>query len=893
MTGLVLKTWEERMSASNHISAELLKQRARGREVEILHRVGGIPQEILDGKHHPCPKCGGKDRFRLIDAKVGAVFCNNCLNKKNGDFLAALQWSLGEDFPEALRLVAEHLCEGGLESVSPSIASNRKPEGKPYATAEEAVDSLARSMGRPTAQWHYHDAEGKHVGSEIRWDSPKGKEFRPIALHRDGWRVGAIPEPRPLYELPKLVSADPDELVIVAEGPKAADSAASLGFTATTSSGGAKSWRKSDWSPLVDRKIVIWPDNDAPGEKYARDVGEHLLKMPMPAREVRIIDVPDMPEKGDAFEFVEAGRDRGEINENITKSELLQVNNRRDQPVNSCSKWPDPKPLPYGLPPVEPFDNSLLPETFRKFCADIAERMQCPPDFPAISIMVGFATIVGRRIGVRPKRLDDWLVIPNLWGVIIGRPSVMKSPALKQTLKPLMRIIKKAQTVYDELSRGASEQEVVDKLRASALEQTIKSKMKSGNDHTNELEELQEIKHRESPHHQRYMTSDTTVQALGELMASNPNGILAMRDELVGLLRFLDSDGQEAARAFFIEAWSGDGVHVIDRIGRGHVNVRGLCLSLLGTIQPGVLTHYLTGAVRGGEEDDGLIQRLQLAVWPDDPTSWQNVDRLPDAAARNKAISAFDAIASIPSGETLVGEVDPFDDSADAVPFLRFNDAAQDRFDAWLDAHQNRILATRELPAVESHLNKFRSLVPSLALLIHLAEGNVGAVELDALERAIRWAEYLETHARRIYSSVSGLAATEIHELAERIQRGDIGKVFTAREVYRKGWRSLSDKKSVDRAIDMLLDLDWLREEQIKTGGKPKIQFRVNQNIFEPPPDLTKPTKLPIAWTEGAFVSNGSFGSGGERQEIISREDANAAQDSSAQDGSQWMEWKA
>jgi hypothetical protein len=82
--------------------AKQVRQAATGRWLDILSAVGAIPREILDGQHHPCPKCAGTDRFRMIDEAAGAVLCNNCFNKKNGDGIAAVGWALGVDFKVAL-----------------------------------------------------------------------------------------------------------------------------------------------------------------------------------------------------------------------------------------------------------------------------------------------------------------------------------------------------------------------------------------------------------------------------------------------------------------------------------------------------------------------------------------------------------------------------------------------------------------------------------------------------------------------------------------------------------------------------------------------------------------------------------------------------------------------
>jgi putative DNA primase/helicase len=110
--------------------------------------------------------------------------------------------------------------------------------------------------------------------------------------------------------------------------------------------------------------------------------------------------------------------------------------------------WPDPQPLP-RLPAVMDFDPLLLPESLVGWVSDIAERVQCPVDFVAVGAMVALSAVVGRQIGVRPRRRDDWLVVPNLWGAVVGRPGVMKSPALKETTRPLERLDAAARRAYE------------------------------------------------------------------------------------------------------------------------------------------------------------------------------------------------------------------------------------------------------------------------------------------------------------------------------------------------------------------------------------------------------------------------------------------------------------
>jgi len=71
-----------------------------------------------------------------------------------------------------------------------------------------------------------------------------------------------------------------------------------------------------------------------------------------------------------------------------------------------------------------------------------------------------------------------------------------------------------------------------------------------------------------------------------------------------------------AERAFYLEAFNGDGGYTFDRIGRGTVRIESTTVALIGGIQPSKLAPLVRGAA-SGQADDGLIQRLQLAVWPD------------------------------------------------------------------------------------------------------------------------------------------------------------------------------------------------------------------------------------------------------------------------------------
>jgi putative DNA primase/helicase len=91
------------------------------------------------------------------------------------------------------------------------------------------------------------------------------------------WRWKAVPEPRPLYGLDRLAKR-PDASVAICEGEKSADAAARIfpNSVCITSPGGSQAASKADWSPLEGRRVLVWPDADEPGAKYAATVAGNL-----------------------------------------------------------------------------------------------------------------------------------------------------------------------------------------------------------------------------------------------------------------------------------------------------------------------------------------------------------------------------------------------------------------------------------------------------------------------------------------------------------------------------------------------------------------------------------------------------------------------------------------
>jgi hypothetical protein len=130
--------------------------------------------------------------------------------------------------------------------------------------------------------------------------------------------------------------------------------------------------------------------------------------------------------------------------------------------------------------------------------------------------------------------------------------------------------------------------------------------------------------------------------------------------------------------------------------------------------------------------------------------------------------------------------------------------------------------------ALESHLAKYRKLVPSLALISHIADGGSGPITDLALLRAVAYADYLETHARRAYGAGGQVQLTAAKAILARLRKSDLSMPFTARDIHRPGWSGLTDIEQVQSGLDLLADFDWLSCDKVLTGGRPRLLYRLN-----------------------------------------------------------------
>ena len=132
------------------------------------------------------------------------------------------------------------------------------------------------------------------------------------------------------------------------------------------------------------------------------------------------------------------------------------------------------------LPPVQKLTEDMLPEALRGHIFDIAERQQSPVDFVAVTALVAGGALVGNRCRIAPKANDDWTVVPNLWGAVVGPPSAMKSPAMQSALGPLYALQDDARKVWEAEARESRLGEKLARLSRGQATGDAKKKLKAG-----------------------------------------------------------------------------------------------------------------------------------------------------------------------------------------------------------------------------------------------------------------------------------------------------------------------------------------------------------------------------------------------------------------------------
>lgn len=711
--------------------------------------------------------------------------------------------------------------------------------GRTFPTARDAVAELERRHGPRSTTWTYTNAAGDPVGLVVRWNMPTGKDVRPVSRKADGsgWCIGGMRTPRPLYALPDLLATPAGSRVYVTEGEKAADAARAVGLVATTSPHGSKSAGKADWSPVAGREVVILPDHDDAGERYADDVAR--LATAAGAKSVRVVRLVElwagMPEGGDMADLVEhRGGDVDPI-----RAEVEARTNETDADTVT--------PEAPAVPAFTPFPADVLPEPIRGFVTEAAKAIGCDASYIALPLLSGLASAIGNTHRIALKR--GWTEPAIVWTAIVGDSGTAKSPALELGLRPIRKRQHDAMKEHAEAMK-----EYADTLAIHERDATQWKRSKS---------DTPPPAKPEAPIADRCWTDDATTEALAVLLQQNPRGLLMVRDELAGWFNFDryagGKGGGDAAK--WLEMFGGRPM-VVDRKTGGTLYVPRAAVSIAGGIQPETLRRAL------GQEhrDNGLAARLLLTCPPRKPKRWTEADV--NATTEAAVALVFDR---------LFGLTPEADDDGDERP--RLVTLADDGKQAWVTFYDEHAGEQVNLSGDEAAAwSKLEGYAARLALVVHLTRWAAGdatlrdpaRVDEASIAAGVVLARWFGDEARRVYTILGESdEGRESRRLLEWIERR--GGTATVRDLTRGPREYRGDPERAAKALGELVAAGvgrWEVDDHSGGRGRPADRFRLlsrrgdtgdgdvnsgnagNRGISDTVATVAKPTNAGDGWGE-------------------------------------------
>ncbi|MEO9944044.1 DUF927 domain-containing protein [Paraglaciecola sp.] len=254
--------------------------------------------QVLD-KYLPGGKYNGNEYTvinpKRTDSNAGSfkinittgIWADFATNDKGADVISLIAYVVNLSQGEACKELANYLGAGGLDNSKPPA---KKPNKKLTWEAITPVPEHALStcytkhlkLGVPTYTWEYRNEDGFLILKVLRFESMVdgeiNKEFRPLTYCRsdkgqEAWKWNAPFSIKPLYGLDELANK-PNAPVVLCEGEKAADAAKQLLPSSVCMSwlNGAKAEKKADFTPLKNKSVLIWPDNDKAGKECAANL---------------------------------------------------------------------------------------------------------------------------------------------------------------------------------------------------------------------------------------------------------------------------------------------------------------------------------------------------------------------------------------------------------------------------------------------------------------------------------------------------------------------------------------------------------------------------------------------------------------------------------------------
>ena len=399
----------------------------------------------------------------------------------------------------------------------------------------------------------------------------------------------------------------------------------------------------------------------------------------------------------------------------------------------------DSNPDPGQEPKLLEFPLEVFPVRLREILSGSAEALHCPVDFLAVPLLVTAGTAIGtsRAVSVKP----GWTEMARIWAAIVAEPGSRKSPALALMMRPFEERNRQLQAEFQTIREDYQHESAGYEIELTRWKKSL---------HRDDATSDERPTEPEPPRQSQVFTTDSTIEALGDLLQRNPRGILFFRDELVGWALSMDQyRGRGADRQTWLSFWSGGQTIVNRKSQDSPTMVENPFVGVVGALPPDMLGQL---SAAGGAAD-GFIDRI-LFTYPDPLPSSYSHNGL-DPSLGNELSKIFEAIWGLKPG---------VDESGQETPsVVTFDQCAVAVWCRWMQAHlaeQDDIEFPENLRGPWAKLEGYCArLALILHTLYHVCDGKRGDTIDDEII-ACAWAlvDYFKSHARRVYPR---LRATE------------------------------------------------------------------------------------------------------------------------------------
>ena len=646
--------------------------------------------------------------------------------------------------------------------------------------------------------WQYLDREGlTSLGIVARYDRPDcGKDVIPyFKLEAGRWTAGHAAESgRALYGLHSLNLGG---MAYVLEGEKCAAALHQLGMPAVTNLGGSNAAHLADWTPMDGcGRVVILPDNDTPGDEHCKAVAGILAALRHPP-EVYRLDLPDLPDKGDVVDWIQArcpgwdgyttiaasdGR-LAELRSELEGYELRPVDLRH----GDNGDMPD-APIPL-LPEhdAEPYPVDALGAVLGGAAKAIQYAVQAPMPMCAQSILAATALAVQAHadfaitsIGKRP--IGDYFLT-------IGASGERKSGVDKWALLPVR-----------DFETELRKQSGADKLRYENEKRVHDEAIKSAKrDHRGDpaamLEALEKLGPDPLPPASPVrVVSDMTIEGLQQQLERGHPALGIFTDEggtVTGGHGMLPENLLHTLTGLS-ELWDGKPLTRARKLD-GTTVIAGKRVSLHLMMQPEVAALLLDNSLANGQ---GFLSRC-LTVWPESNKGnrpYRDVDLSVDLCYRKYAARMRELLEKECHFRNL-GELDP-------VP-LSVEGEALEVWRRFHDDVEGRQGPGGDLQPIDKLASKMAEHAARLACILAVFEG--GPLDVDRVERGCRLAAYYLGEAMRIKGCSRDVGKRQQADRLLRWMQAKGVAVYTVRDIQREGPHELRPDAALVRELLGLL----------------------------------------------------------------------------------------